>query len=222
MFHVKRLLFVLLININTSVFGQGVLTLQDKPFVSTVRVDSVLYKSLSSSSAFSLLSQTEQESLYWVNYFRQNPRRFWNLVMKEFLLQFPEAKSAYTRSLEADILKAPQSLPLLMPDSGLVRMASAHATDLKKRKGVISHTSSDGRTFVQRIQAAGRYTCGAENIFNGSFSGLESLISLLIDHGVPDKGHRLNLLDPKFQFIGISFIALNPGKGILVQDFACR
>lgn len=101
-------------------------------------------------------------------------------------------------------------------------MAATHAGDLKKRNGVISHTSSVGKTFVQRIQAAGRYTCGAENIFNGSFNALESLIALLIDQGVADKGHRLNLLDPKFQLIGISFISYKEGKGILVQDFACR
>jgi Cysteine-rich secretory protein family len=222
MFHVKQLIVIVLISISFSASSQGVLTLQDKPFVINLPIDSGLYKSISSSGPFGLLSQTERESLYWINYFRQNPRRFWNSVMKEFLLQFPEAKSPYTRSLEADILKAPQSLPLLAPDSGLIRMASVHAEDLKKRNGIISHSSSGGRTFVQRIQAAGRYTCGAENIFNGSFNGLESLIALLIDHGVADKGHRLNLLDPKFQLIGVSFIAFTPGKGILVQDFACR
>jgi uncharacterized protein YkwD len=101
-------------------------------------------------------------------------------------------------------------------------MATAHAADLKKRNGVISHTSANGKSFVQRIQAAGRYSCGAENIFNGSFNALESLIALLIDQGVPDKGHRLNLLDPKFQLVGISFVSFKEGKGILVQDFACR
>ena len=222
MFHVKQLLVILLLSFSSTVVGQGVLTLRDKPFEFTLAIDSVLYKSMSASKTFNVLSQREQESLYWVNYFRQNPRRFWNTVMKEFLLQFPEAKSSFTRSLEADIMKAPQSLPLLLPDSGLIRMAATHAADLKKRNGIISHTSSTGRSFVQRIQAAGRYTCGAENIFNGSFNGLESLIALLIDHGVPDKGHRANLLDSKFQLLGLSFIPTASGKGILVQDFACR
>jgi hypothetical protein len=222
MFHVKQVLTILLLSVSSTVVSQGVLTLRDKPFEYTAAIDSALYKSISASKAFSLLSKPEQESLYWLNYFRQNPRRFWNTVMKEFLLQFPEAKSNFTRSLEADIMKAPQSLPLLAPDSGLVKMATAHAADLKKRNGVISHTSANGKSFVQRIQAAGRYSCGAENIFNGSFNALESLIALLIDQGVPDKGHRLNLLDPKFQLVGISFVSFKEGKGILVQDFACR
>jgi uncharacterized protein YkwD len=212
MFHVKQVLTILLLSVSSTVVSQGVLTLRDKPFEYTAAIDSALYKSISASKAFSLLSKPEQESLYWLNYFRQNPRRFWNTVMKEFLLQFPEA----------NIMKAPQSLPLLAPDSGLVKMATAHAADLKKRNGVISHTSANGKSFVQRIQAAGRYSCGAENIFNGSFNALESLIALLIDQGVPDKGHRLNLLDPKFQLVGISFVSFKEGKGILVQDFACR
>ena len=222
MFHVKQILLFFFLSVGSSVVGQGVLTLRDKPFEYKPAIDSALYKSISSANAFTLLSQTERESLYWLNYFRANPRRFWNTVMKEFLLQFPEAKSSFTRSLEADLMKAPQTLPLLLPDSGLIRMATAHAADIKQRKGIISHTSADGRNFVQRIQAAGRYTCGAENIFNGTFNGLESLIALLIDQGVADKGHRLNLLDPRFQLVGLSFISFKEGKGILVQDFACR
>ncbi|WP_164972691.1 CAP domain-containing protein [Lacibacter luteus] len=203
-------------------FSQGVLTLKDKPFAYKAVVDSSLLKSLNASSSYKSLSPVEQESVYWLNYFRQNPKRFWNTVMREFLLQFPEAKSSYTGSLEADILKAPQSLSIVLPDSGLFAMATLHAFDLKKRNGVISHVSSSGKTFVQRIHAAGKYTCGAENIFNGSYNGLEALIALLIDHAVPDKGHRVNILDPKFQLIGLSFIQLSSGKGILVQDFACR
>lgn len=222
MFHVKHAIFLALVFCWVSGFSQGVLTLKDKPFVYDHIYDSLLLKTLNHSSFYRSLSKPEQESVYWVNYFRQNPRRFQNTIMKEFLAQFPEAKSAYTRSLEADILKAPQSLALLLPDSGLNNMAAVHALDLKKRNAVISHVSSSGKNFVQRIQAAGKYTCGAENIFIGSFNGLESLIALLIDHGVPNTGHRVNILDPKFQLIGVSFVETSDGKGLLVQDFACH
>lgn len=222
MFHVKHVFIPAFILICTTGLSQGVLTLKDKPFVYSHSYDSSLIKTLNSSAFYKFLSKPEQESVYWLNYFRQNPRRFLNTIIKEFLVQFPEAKSAYTRSLEVDILKAPQSLTLVLPDSGLNGIAAAHALDLKKRNGVISHVSSSGKNFVQRIQAAGKYNCGAENIFIGSFNALESLIALLIDHGVPDKGHRANILDPKFQLIGVSFIEASGGKGLLVQDFACR
>ncbi|TWI82987.1 Cysteine-rich secretory protein family protein [Lacibacter cauensis] len=222
MFHVKHAFVLAFISICTTGLSQGILTLKDKPFVYSHSYDSSLIKTLNNSAVYKSLSKPEQESVYWLNYFRQNPRRFLNTIIKEFLVQFPEAKSAYTRSLEVDILKAPQTLTLVLPDSGLNTMAAAHALDLKKRNGVISHISSSGKNFVQRIQAAGKYTCGAENIFIGSFNGLESLIALLIDHGVPDKGHRVNILNPRFQLVGVSFIQSSGDKGLLVQDFACH
>ncbi|MFY7839982.1 MAG: CAP domain-containing protein [Lacibacter sp.] len=222
MFHVKHVIVFLCLFLSFKGHAQGILTLRDKPFVYSCPIDSVLFQSLNSGGYFGSLSKTEQETVYWVNYFRQNPRRFWNTVMKEFLIQFPEAKSSYTRTLEADILRAPESLQVVYPDSGLISMAVLHANDLKKRHGIITHVSSSGKNFVQRIQAVGRYSCGAENIFNGSFSGLEALIALLIDQGVPDRGHRMNILDPRFQLIGVSFINHRDEKGILVQDFACH
>ena len=167
------------------------------------------------------MSNHEKDLFYWTNYFRLNPRRFYDSLVQEFLKQFPEAKSTYSKSLEADIRKAPSTLALLIPDNGLLNTSKAHASDLIKRGGIISHNSSNGKTFPQRLQEAGKYTCGAENVYVGSYSALESLITLLIDHGVPDKGHRMNLLEPKFSRMGVSFQAASSGKGVLVQDFAC-
>lgn len=220
MFHVKRLLFSLFMLQVLAGFGQGVLTLKDKPFQLKHEYDSVLLRQLATSSLYTGLSTSEKELFYWTNYFRQNPRRFWETIVADFLVQFPEAKSAYSKSLETDIKKAPLTLPIVLPDNGLLNSSRFHANDLVKRGGIISHTSSNGKTFVQRLQEAGKYSCGAENVYVGSFNGLEALITLLIDNGVPDKGHRMNLLDPKFGRMGVSFLAAG-GKGLLVQDFAC-
>lgn len=201
-------------------YAQGVLTLKDKPFEIKHRYDETLLRQLESNALYNSLSTNEKNLFYWTNYFRQDPKRFYETIIVEFLNQFPEAKSSYSRSLELDIKKAPQSLALLIPDEGLLTTTKQHASDLVKRGGIISHTSSNGKTFVQRLQEAGKYTCGAENVYIGSFNGLESLITLLIDTGVPDKGHRMNLLDPKFQRMGVSFQSTG-SKGLLVQDFAC-
>lgn len=220
MFHVKRLILISFIFLGHSGFGQGVLTLKDKPFVLKHKVDTALLHQLESNSLYRNLPTREKDLFYWTNYFRQNPRRFQETILLEFYLQFPEAKSAYSKSLEVDIIKAPSSLQMLLPDNGLLSAAQQHASDLVKRDGVISHTSSNGKTFVQRLQEAGKYKCGAENVYIGSPSGLESLITLLIDNGVPDKGHRMNLLDPNFGRMGVSFPSVG-SKGLLVQDFAC-
>jgi uncharacterized protein YkwD len=142
-------------------------------------------------------------------------------VIREFLRQFPKAHTNEVKSLEADIANIKGPLPYLAPESGLLSMSSLHAQDLAKRNGVISHRSSDGKNFQKRLNESGTYRCGAENIFSGSHSPLEALILLLIDHGVPDKGHRVNLMDPLYTLMGASFSVISAETGVWVQDFGC-
>ncbi len=212
---------LLLLMASITGFSQGVLILQDKPFVYKPSVDSALYKQLSADKNFSLLTKAEQDMYYWTNAFRKDPNRFYNEVVAEFLKQFPEAKSAAVKSLKKD-LQGIKTLPLIFPDMGLINMSKTHGADLASRGGIISHQFSGGKDFSSRIKEAGQYRCGAENIFSGTPNYLEALIALLIDHGVADKGHRVNLLDPRFERMGVSIILISPKKGVLVQDFACK
>lgn len=202
--------------------GQGTIVLPDKPFNHNHIKDTAVWNTLSRSAGFSQLRPVEQEFFYWVNLLRKNPSSFEVLVLQDFLRQFPQVNAADARSLSKDLRAIKTSLSFLPPDLGLGTMASTHAADLKRRNGIISHTSSAGKNFIQRIKEAGSYKCGAENVFAGTNSPLEAMILLLIDQGVPDKGHRKNLLDPNFNIMGASFMEINPKKVVLVQDFGCK
>jgi hypothetical protein len=219
---IRLLLSLLLLCISSISFGQGVIVLQDKPFVYKPVRDMAVWNQLVSSQDFAGLSEIEQDFFYWTNLMRKNPGQFAETVLQEFLKQFPEANSPDSRSLAADLKRIQTSLPFLHPNHGLFVMASTHATDLKGRNGVISHQSSSGKDFVQRIKEAGKYRCGAENVFVGTPEALEALILLLIDKGVKDNGHRKNLLDPTFTLMGASFQEMNIKKAVLVQDFGCK
>lgn len=202
-------------------FSQGTIVLQDKPFLYKELRDTSIWNRLSSSS-FLILSEQEQKFYYWTNLLRKNPAKFNETVVQEFLKQFPEVNSADVKSLVSELKQSPTNLSFLNPDDGLFKMASTHATDLKKRNGMISHQSASGKNFVQRMKEEGAYKCGAENIFLGSPDPLETLVLLLIDQGVKDKGHRRNLLDPTFTLMGASFKSINPKKVVLVQVFGCK
>ena len=217
----KQLLLLFFFLASTRANAQGTLTLQDKPFVYDRTMDSSIWHELQNDKLFLSLQEQEQMMFYWTNYFRKNPKPFFNEVIKEFIKQFPEANTREIGSLENDINKITEKLPLLLPDKGLLLMTKLHSSDLVKRGGVISHRSSAGKVFVQRIKDAGFYKCGAENIYVGTNDALEALIALMVDYGVPDKGHRMNLLDPKFNKMGVSFPFTSPKKGLLVQVFAC-
>ncbi len=222
MFHVKRiLLFISFLSISVAK-AQGTLTLQDKPFVYDRTLDKALWQKLMAEKGFSSLGESEQLMFYWTNYFRNDPSRFYKQIIKAFIRQFPEANTSEIKSLERDIKNAKSLLPVLLPDNGLMQMAEVHSADLARRGNIISHRSSKGKDFVQRIRDAGLYRCGAENIYVGVFDPLEALIALLVDYGVSDKGHRMNLLDSRFGKMGISFPSINQKRGLLVQDFACQ
>nr|WP_294905549.1 CAP domain-containing protein [uncultured Lacibacter sp.] len=208
--------------IGYNAIGQGSIVLPDRPFNHVHVRDTSIWNILTRSSGFQQLEAGEQEFFYWVNLLRKNPSFFERDVLQNFLKQFPQVNSADARSLSRDLKAAKSGLSFLPPDFGLGKMAAQHATDLKGRNGVISHISSSGKNFVQRIKEAGTYKCGAENVFTGTNSALEALILLLIDQGVPDKGHRKNLLDPSFNSMGVSFIEINPKKVVIVQEFGCK
>ena len=219
---IRFLLFLLMLSVTSAASAQGVIVLQDKPFAYMPVRDTALWNRLLSNPGFGSLSAIEQDFFYWTNLMRMNPARFEETVLKEFLKQFPEANSPDSRSLTADLKTTQANLPFLEPDKGLFVMASTHATDLKGRNGIISHQSSTGKDFVQRIKEKGKYRCGAENVFVGTPEALEALILLLIDKGVKDKGHRKNLLSPTFTLMGASFKEMSNKKAVLVQDFGCK
>lgn len=213
------IIFLLLLgSLSFSAHAQGSIVLKDKDFSYTIPKDTSIWNQLNASALFKSLDSITQDFYYWVNLFRKNPSRFYQKEVMAFLRQFPEANTIEARSLETDLSHAKQ-LPFLLPDEGLLKMSKTHSIDLAGRGGIISHVSADGKDFQKRFIAAGFYRRGAENIFYGSPDALEALIILLLDHRVPDKGHRINLLDPHFNLMGASFSPVSPGKVVVVQEF---
>ena len=67
---------------------------------------------------------------------------------------------------------------------------------------MFSHTSSDGRTFDQRITAAGYAWSGAaENIAAG-----QTTVHSAIDGWIDSDGHCANLMSPGLQDVGLACV----------------
>lgn len=89
-------------------------------------------------------------------------------------------------------------------ERGLCSAAQRHAADLGYSGGM-DHAGTDGSTVQTRIEAYGEWwgSCG-ENISLG-FAGARNIVLwLLVDDGVPGRGHRKNILDAKFAVCGCS------------------
>lgn len=201
--------------------GQGSIELTDRPFAIQVPTDTAITNFLRSQTAYAQLDKVEQDAVYWINVMRQDPSSFYDLAVAPFLAHFPEAKSSYVNSLRTDLKKSPP-LSRLKVTALLVNTATAHASDLGRNKSALSHNSTNGTSFQDRMVAAGVKICAYENIYTGKKDALLSLILLLIDAGVPGTGHRKTLLNPELNSIGVAFQPYGSTGFILVQDFSCE
>jgi len=112
-----------------------------------------------------------------------------------------------------------QNLHPLAWDDALGTAARGHSTDMAQQN-YFSHTSLDGRTFSQRITAAGYAcsTCG-ENIAAGY-----STAQAVMNGWMSSPGHRANILSSAYCDIGVGY-AFGPASTYghyWTQDFGRR
>lgn len=224
LFHVKRFTvsFIVSLCFLCSAQSQGSIVISQQEFVYNVEKDSSIENKLALLPGYKNLSKVEKETIYWMNFVRLRPKDFSDLIIKPFLKQFPEAKSSYSNSL-IKTLEQMNRVQFITPQVQLNLLAMSHSSDLGKTGSSISHSSSRGESFQERMNKAGVTDCIAENVYEGREQALQSIIFLLIDKGVPNVGHRKNILDDNMHSVGISFYPIKGKNGYFyqVQNFSC-
>ena len=105
----------------------------------------------------------------------------------------------------ADFLQVQPAVPTLTMSEGLTAAARELARD-QAASGLTGHNSSDGSTTRQRIERHGAWQqTFAENVAYGSYSvGQDVVVDLIVDDGVPDRGHRANLFNANMRVAGVA------------------
>ncbi|MCW5912790.1 MAG: CAP domain-containing protein [Cyclobacteriaceae bacterium] len=163
----------------------------------------------------------EQEVLNLLNEVRTNPKRFIKTRVTPYLESKSLTGNRFAKSLIQDLNKA-KPVRALQSSPALVDAARFHAKDMGTT-GSTGHESSDGTPFHIRVRnqskAGGMI---AENCAYGQTSALEIVMELLIDDGIESLGHRKNILEPKYQWIGIAIELHKTYRTNCVMDFAER
>lgn len=197
------------------------LVLEDKPIPKPTQIDTAVSNWDEAQAGFTSINKTSKDFYYWTNYSRINPKRFWDSVVQPIITAFPSLQSSYSESLKQDLYNQPK-LPLFKLNAILLKTSQAHAQDIGLKQGKPGHTSTDGTTFTQRVEAAGIRNCAGENVSLGNVDPVLSLVLLYIDYGLPNLGHRKSLLNPNYTETGIgSSLYGNTGSQFIVQDFSC-
>jgi uncharacterized protein YkwD len=100
----------------------------------------------------------------------------------------------------------------LKANAELRAAAYGHSADMSA-KNYFEHDSKDGRTFADRIKAAGySYSAAAENIAKGY-----STAAAVVDGWMNSSGHRANILNCTYTDIGVGYA--KAGGPYWTQDF---
>jgi uncharacterized protein YkwD len=161
----------------------------------------------------------EDEVLKLLNSVRTNPRAFISSHVNKYLKENDLIHNGYAKSLLADLKKC-QKMGELKSSKALSAVAQLHALDMGK-SGTVGHTSSDGTIFSERLRekakAGGMI---AENCDYGNEEPLDIVMALLIDDGIKSLGHRKNILEPHYTWVGIAIEKHKTYRVNCVIDFA--
>lgn len=162
------------------------------------------------------ISLEEKESILWTNLARLEPQNFYKMLIHYVQTnQHLSLSNPYVQSLLLD-LKNQAVLTPLYPTPLLNKNASTHALYSQKTKNM-GHENFENRA---RIAFNNNYKSYGENCVYGITDALDAVISLLIDDGVKDLGHRKIILSQQFNLIGVSMKPFYSNRQkVLVQQF---
>lgn len=174
------------------------------------------------------LSAREQEMVNEINLLRGNPKGYipyitaykQKLQTMEFQGNFAQREAQAADELIRELNNlAPLSILKLHPK--LHQAAKLHGEEMKSR-GYSGHIGKDGSYPWDRIKRLDpALKDGNENLVGGPKSIREAVILLLVDSGIPDRGHRKTLLQKDWEYVACSEVGTVAGiPNYWVQNFA--
>jgi|GEM_PF-831586 len=152
------------------------------------------------------MTYEEKHVIFLMNLARLNGEKFAHTILQDYtkvkscFIKHPD--STYVKSLFDD-LKNIKNLPMLQPSEDLYNAAFFHAQDMGKT-GKTGHNSSDGTNFSNRLARFVHTGKRAENCYYGFKWARPIVMTLLIDEGLQDLGHRKIILNKDLTYVGVS------------------
>jgi len=189
--------------------------------------------SLNSAGKVSYLTIFEKDVVLELNKVRSDPSHYATEILNRlhdayqgktftFPGQLPVTTQEGVKALDEciDVLKKTDSMPVLLPSEGLSKAAQMLVED-QQNNGGVGHFGKEKSSPQNRIDQFGSWWgMIGENIAYGSQTPQMIVVSLLIDDGVPNRGHRYTILNDNFKQVGIAVGTHPDYRTICVMDFA--
>jgi uncharacterized protein YkwD len=159
------------------------------------------------------MTEEEKQVIFLCNLARLDGKLFADTWVKKYYDDNGVKKSSYTTSLIKDLGKV-KGLAMLQPSESLFNAAKEHAVTNGK-KGKEGHQNFSKR--FKKYEA--KYNPIGENCDYGNSKAINIVMSLLIDEGISDKGHRKNILHKQYTHVGVSIQEHKEYNWNCVMDF---
>ena len=179
--------------------------------------DADVLRELNTASEVNYLNAEEKKLILIMNMARHDGPLFVKTLLADYVEEKQVDNNSYLRSLRKDLNNVRGLIPL-QPQKDLTAAALGHAIK-SGRTGRVGH-----QDFNKRFDplVGNPYNHVGENCSYGYETAMDIVISLLIDEGVKDHGHRKNILSLSFNSVGV---AIRPHKSYrinCVMDFGRR
>ena len=162
------------------------------------------------------LTDIEKDVVLELNMVRSNPKKYAELYIQPMLKYFNENKysepgktTVITQEGAASVqecieeLSQAASIGILTFEKGLYLAAKDHTEDQGKT-GNTGHEGSDGSKLRDRVNRYGNAGALGETISYAKNTGRSIVIQLLVDDGVPSRGHRNIIMNGSYTQVGSS------------------
>jgi hypothetical protein len=142
---------------------------------------------------------------FYVSFLQELEKFFYGKELRrpgEIPLSTKEGQTALNEAIR--FMKKATPVPKLRWSEGMARGARDHV-EAQGNTGTVGHGSAERDGLRERIRLYGAWEkIVGENIVYGHTRARDVIISLIIDDGVPHRGHRQNIFNPNFLVAGVA------------------